>query len=109
MLFEEFSDARQCTSQPVFVQRPAEIFIDHTCAECGGVEEVEGLAVAQDLLERFGHGGQIDRGPVAGGVVEHILLGEDRLARARIAANQHDSVQGQTAAEDGVQSVGAAR
>ena len=95
----------QRAGQAIFVQGPAEIVIDHPCAEGGGVEEVEGLAVAQELLQRFGDRGQVDREPFGGGVAEQILLGQDGLAGARLAADQDDAVPGQTTAEDGVQTV----
>ena len=70
-----------------------EIFIDHSAlAHRGGIEEVERLAVPQDLVERLGHRRQVERRPVDCGVVEDELLAQDGFPAAGNADHQRDRV-----------------
>src|SRR4029453_3534966 len=63
----------------------------------------QGLAVPQDLLQRLRDGGQVDSRPLGGGVVEHVLLGQDGLAAAGRPNHQVDAMGGEATAQDGAQ------
>src|SRR5205085_12650623 len=61
-------------------------------AHRGSIEEVERLAVPQNLVERLGHRGQVERRLVDRGVMEDELLAKDGLAAAGNADHQRDRV-----------------
>ena len=75
----------------------------------GLVEEAERLAVAEDLLERLGDRREVERRTLGRGVVEEVLLGQDRLARSGTTHDEVDPVQQKAAAEHGVETRRAAR
>src|SRR5581483_9310626 len=89
--------------QPVPAGDLAQILVENRLADRGGLEELQGLPEADDLLQRLGQGGEVDGGAVRGGVVERVMLGEDRLAGARQPHDHRDAVVRQAAAEDLVQ------
>ena len=86
--------------EPVAAGHLAQVLIEHRLADRGGIEEVQGLAEADDLLQRLGQGEEIHRGPVRAGVVKGVLLGDDRLAGARQAHDDADPVAWKAAAQD---------
>ena len=102
-VFEQIGDPGQHPGQSLVVQGLAQVLVDDAAAEHRGVEVLQGLAVPQDLLQRFGHGGQVQRRMLLGRVVEQVLLRQDRLARARCADQQRDAVQRQPTIQHGVQ------
>ena len=63
--------------------RPTEVLIEDRPADRVAIEEAERLGVAQDLLERLGDRGEVDRGALLGRAGEHQLLAQQRLSRAR--------------------------
>ena len=69
-------------------------------AHLGGVEEVHLLLVAQHLDRRLAEHGEVEGGPLRGGVREHDLMRQRGLARPRRAGDQVEGVLGQPAAED---------
>jgi len=77
-----------------------QILIEHRRADRGRVKEAEGLAEAEDLLQRLGQGGEVHRGAVRAGVAEGVLLGDDRLAGAWQPHDDADAVGGQAAAQN---------
>ena len=72
---------------------PAEILVEDRPADRIASEEAERLRVAEDLLERLGDGGEVDRGALLGRAGEHELLAQDRLSRARQPHDQVDAVR----------------
>ena len=81
----------------------AKVLVEDRPADRIAIEEAQRLGVAEDLLERLGHGGQVDRRTLLGRAGEHELLAEQRLSRARKPHDQVDAVQRQTAAEDQIE------
>ena len=95
-----------CSRTPgeaALVEHGAEVLVEDGAADRVRIEEAEALAVAQDLVERLGDRGEVESGPLGGGVGEHVLLGEDRLAGAGQPDQHVDRVGRQAAAEDGVE------
>src|SRR5438034_6565390 len=83
-----------------------EVLVDHAALDDRGpVEEGQRLAVAKDLVQRLGKGGQVERRSLNGGVVERDLLTQDRLAAAGNADDQVDGVLQQTAVQYLVESL----
>ncbi len=107
-LFDQLNDAGQHTGQAVVVQLLAKVFVHDAGAQRGCVEIVERLAEAQHLLEWLGDRGQVEGRAVGRGVMEEILLGENRLAGSRPPDDQGDAVTRQATAEHGVETIGAA-
>ena len=87
---EELADPGEHTGQAVLVQHVAEVLVEHPVAERGVVEVLQRLAEAQQFVQWLGHGRQVQGGLLAGGVVEDVLLGQDRLPGSRAAAEQGD-------------------
>ena len=94
------------------VEDRAEILVEHDLAEVdeadsrvhlGGVEERILLLIAQHFDGRLAQYGEVDRGPLRGGVGEHDLVRERSLPAPRRAGEDVERVLGQAAAEDFVQ------
>ena len=102
-LLEQLADTGQHTGQSLFVEDVTEVLVEHPVAERGTVEVLERLAEPQQFVQWLGDRRQVQRGLGAGGVVEHVLLGKDRLARSRKAAQQGDHVERKSAAEYRIQ------
>ena len=108
-LLDQRGDPLGDGGEPVLAgHRRAEVLVEDRPADRIAIEEAERLGVAEDLLERLGDRGQVDRRALLGRAGEHELLAEDRLARARQPHDQVDAVQRQTAAEDQVEAFVAA-
>ena len=82
---KHLSRAARCgVAKPVFGEQGTEVFVDDpTVADCSGIEELQGLSIADDLVQRLRHGGEVEGGVLQGRVVEGVLLAEDGLAAAR--------------------------
>jgi hypothetical protein len=102
---QDRGDSLAHAGEPFVGGGPAEVLVEHRPADRGGVEELQGLAEAEDLLQRLGQGGEVDDRPVRAGVVEGVLLGEDGLARARKSHDHGDPVARQAAAQGLIQSL----
>ena len=99
MLLDQGVDAFEHTGETVLVHGVAEIVVEHRATELGGVEELERLPVAQQLVERLRHRRQVQPRSLGRGVGEQALLGQDRLARTGSTDDQRDRVQHEPAAE----------
>ena len=93
----------------VTADRAAEVLVVDRPPHRVAIEEAERLGVAEDLLERLGDRGEVDRRAFLGRAGEDELLGEDRLSGARQSHDQVDPAPRQTAAEDQVEPLVAAR
>src|SRR3954465_3770669 len=62
-LHEDPADPVEDSGQALVVQGPAEILVDDRGSDGPPIEEVQCLAVPQDLVERLGDGGQVHRRP----------------------------------------------
>src|SRR6476661_9037277 len=82
-LLEEDPDPVEDPGKTLLVQDSSEALVEDRRADGPSVEEAEGLAVSQDLVERLGDGGEVHRGAFRGGVVERVLLSEDGLPGSR--------------------------
>ncbi len=76
-----------------------EVVVEDGPAELGDVEELQRLAVTQQLVERLRHRRQVQAGSLRCGVGEQALLGEDRLAGPGSPDHQRDRIQDEPAAE----------
>ncbi len=94
--------------QASFLEIFAETFVEHALSDAGDIEELEGLAKADQLVKRLRNRRQIYGGPLRRSVGECVLLGEDRLPATRRSRDQVDRVFGQSAAEDRVKPVASA-
>jgi hypothetical protein len=108
VLLDQLTDPLQDPPEPLGAQQLPQILVEHPPADHAGIEEGHGLAVAQDLLQRLRNSRQVDGGSLDAGIVEHVLLRQDRLAAARRPHHQVDPIGWEPAAQDGVQSLGAA-
>ena len=99
MRLDQRVEAFEHGGQTVLVDRVAEIVVEHGPTELRGVEEVERLSVAQQLVEGFRHRREIQPRSLGGGVGEQALFRQDRLARTRRTHHQRDRVQHQPATE----------
>ena len=102
-LAEQFDQLGQHGGKTALVQAMAEVFVDDVRPDNGRVEETERLAVAEDLLERLGNRREVEGRTLGRGVVEEVLLGQDRLARSRTTHDEIDPVHQKAAIEHGVQ------
>src|SRR6056297_154409 len=98
-------DARETS----LLEHRAEVVEEDGRADRGRLEEREPLAVAEELLERLGDGGEVDPWSLGRGVVEQILLGQRRLAAAGLPHDHGDAVGQQASAEDPIEAGIAAR
>ena len=103
-LADRVLDRLQHRAESAAVHDAAEIVIEHLRANAARVEERQHLPVADKLVQGFGHSREVERRMLAGRVVEHELLHEHRLARARWTDDEVDRVARQPSAEDRVKS-----
>src|SRR5829696_650067 len=96
-------DPLQHPRQSLGAEQLTHILIEHRPPDRRGIEEGHRLAVAQDLLQRLRDGCEVDGGPLGAGVVEDVLLGQDRLAAAGWSHHQVDRMGREAAAQDRVQ------
>ena len=109
-LLDQHAYALDDGGQPaVTAGRDAEVLVVDPPPNRVAIEEAERLGVAEDLLERLGDRGEVDRRALFGRAGEDELLGEDRLSGARQSHDQVDPARRQTAAEDQVEPLVAAR
>ena len=105
MLLDQRVDAFEHRGEAVLVDGVAEVVVEHRPPDLRGVEEVERLAVAQQLVEGLRHRREIQPRPLGCGVGEQALLGQDRLAGTGRAHHERDRVQHEPAAEHLVEPV----
>ena len=108
-LLDELADPLEHARKAFVVHGPAQILVEHRGADRPLVEEAQRLAVSQDLLERLGDRGEVDRRPFRRGVVEGVLLREDRLPGSGESDDEVDPVAGQASAQHVVQSFASRR
>ena len=106
---EQFDELGQHLGESPAVQAVAEVFVVDVCSDYRLVEETERLAVAEDLLERLGNRRKVEGGTLGRRVMEEVLLGQDRLARARTPHDEVDPVDEKPTVKDRVQARRAAR
>ena len=94
--------------QASFFEIFAETFIEDALSDAGDIEELEGLAKADQLVKRLRNRREVHGRPLDRRVGERVLLGEDRLAAARRPDDEVDRVSGQSAAKDRVKSAASA-
>src|SRR5205814_7372327 len=80
MLFDQRVHPLEHTRQSVFMQRVAKIVVEHRAANSRGVEEVERLAVAQQLVQRLRNRRKIKARSFLRRVREQDLLRQNCLA-----------------------------
>src|SRR5439155_19336657 len=98
-LLEEGADPLGHPVQAMLVEDCAEIVVEDRAADRFRIEEAERLAVAEDLVERLRHRGEVDGGPLGRRVGKDVLLREDRLAGTRQPDHHVDRVRPEAAAE----------
>src|ERR1700680_2422127 len=109
-LLEKPTDRDQHSVEPILDEDATEVLVHHAPVAHGGrVEELEGLAVAEDLVEWFRDSGEIQTWPLDRRVVEDVLLAEDGLAAAGDANDHVDRVGRKPSVQDFVKPLSAAR
>ena len=101
-LTQDRAEPLECSRQASFLEIFAETLIEHALSDAGEIEELEGLAEADQLVQRLRNRREIYRRPLHRRVGERVLLGENRLAAAWRSRDQVDRVSGQPAAKDRV-------
>ena len=101
-LTQDRAEPLECSRQASFLEIFAETFIEHALSDAGDIEELEGLAKADQLVKRLRNRREIYGGPLHRRVGERVLLGENRLAATWRSRDQVDRVSRQPAAKDRV-------
>ena len=96
-------DPLQHRRQAPSVQAAPEILVEDRRAHRRRVEELQLLAVPDELVEGLGGGGHVDRRLLGRRVREHVLLDHHGLARARQADDEVHGVRRKTAAQNRVE------
>src|SRR5690349_12893607 len=97
---EHRRDLPRNTLKPVVAYRRPKILIQHGLADRGPVEEIQALAEAYDLFQRFRDRCEIDCRTARAPVLEGVLLSDNRLAGSGQSHDDADRIRRQPSSED---------
>lgn len=106
LALDALQQGRQRLLGPAVTEDGAEVDEDETILDQAGVEEREGLHVADGLQRRLGERAEVEALLPLPGVVEESLERQDGLSRAWSAGDDRDRPGRKTTAQDRVQRTG---